>query len=290
MQHRYFSFISLLFLTLFLSSCSLKSIALRSTTDLLEYGTPAFYEEYDLPLAESALTSHLKLLEVLLKNDPQNYKLNLLAAQGFGAYAFLFLEDKDPERAKIFYERGRNHGLEILKKKLKLDLLNESDLDKVQIQLKKISKKEIPILFWTAYCWGGLANLNRDKAQSLADLPKIEKMMTAVDRATPDYFYGGSALFFGSYYGSRPKIFGGDLGKSKFYFEKALKSSGSKFLMGAVLYARYYAIPAQNKELFKSLLEQVITFNEADFKEQRLSNVIAKKRAKQLLEDMNEYF
>ena len=90
-----------------LNGCSLKMAALRSTADLLDRGAAAFYEEEDVPLAQNSMAGHLKLLEILLKNDPANPKLLLNAARGFGGYAFLFLEDKEPQRAKIFYARGK---------------------------------------------------------------------------------------------------------------------------------------------------------------------------------------
>jgi hypothetical protein len=278
------------FLALSLSACSMKSIALRSTTDLLQQGSTAFYEEEDPAFAESALISHLKLLEVLIKNDPHHPKLNGLAAQGFGAYAFLFLEDQDLERAKTFYQRGRNFGLGALKNKYKIDLLKETDLTSLDRHLQKISKKDIPLLFWTAYCWGGFIHLSRDHPEALVSLPKIEKIMTFVSAVAPHYFYGGADVFLGSYYGSRPKILGGDLEKAKQYFERALKTSEGKFLMSGLLYAQYYAIPAQDKTLFLDLLKRTLAFSTDSFLEQRLSNLIAQKRAQKLFDTMDEYF
>jgi hypothetical protein len=85
-------------------------------------------------------------------------------------------------------------------------------------------------------------------------------------------------------------MLGGDLEKSKFYFDRSLAVSNEKFLLALVHYARYYAVPAQDKELFKTLLGKVLDFPVENFPEQRLSNEIAKKRAKKLLENMNEYF
>lgn len=280
---------SMLFALCF-SGCSMKSIALRSTVDLIAKGTESFYEENDLALAEEAMASQLKLLEILLKNDPQNSDLLLLTAQGFGAYAFLFLEEKDSERAKNFYERGRNYGLRSLQKKSGTDFLSTSDLAQFQSGLLKLERKQVPVLFWTAYCWGGLANLSRDNPQSLADLPKVERMMLRVNDLIPGYFYSGADIFLGSYYGSRPKMFGGNLEKSKFYFDRALKVSERKFLISLVFYAQNYAAPSQDKEFFKILLNEVSNFPLESFPEQRLSNEIAKKRAQKLMEKIDEHF
>lgn len=273
-----------------LVGCSFKSIALRTTVDLLAKGTETFYEESDLQLAEESLASQLKLLEILIKNDPLNPELLLFATQGFGAYTFLFLEEKEPERAKSFYERGRTFGLKILQKKSALDFLNEADLNLFEKGLNKLTRKEVSILFWTAYCWGGLSNLSRDNSQTLAELPKVERMMLRVNELLPGYFYSSADIFLGSYYGSKPKIFGGDLEKSKFYFDRALKVSDGQFLMALVFYAQTYAVQSQDREFFKTLLEQVLIFPNEHFPEQRLSNEIAKKRAKKLLEGIDEHF
>lgn len=270
--------------------CSFKSIALRSTVELIAKGTEVFYEESDFELAEESLASQLKLLEILLKNDPMNSDLLLFATQGFGAYSFLFLEEKDRERAKSFYERGRNFGIKVLEKRCSLDLLKEPDLEKFEKGLQKLSRKEVPILFWTTYCWGGLCNLSRDDPEAIADIPKVERMMLRINDLLPGYFYSGADIFLGSYYGSKPKMFGGDLEKSKFYFDRALKVSDGKFLMGLVLYAQHYAVPAGEKESFKALLEKVLLFPLEDFPEQRLSNEVAKRRAKKLLENIDEHF
>lgn len=273
----------------YLSGCSFRSIALKSTVDILSRGTEAVQEENDLRFAEESMASQLKVLEVLLKNDPTHPELVLLTVQGFGAYAFLFLDEKEPARAKIFYERGKSYGMRYLQKKT---VPHFADLEPELFvkTLKKIKLKDIPILFWTAYCWGGLANLSRDDPNAVAELPKIEQMMLRVNELLPGYFYSGADIFLGAYYGSRPKFFGGDPEKSRFYFERALKVSNEKFLMAFVLFALHYAIPLQEKELFQELLLKVEQFQAELFPEQRLSNEIAKRKAKKLLEEIDEHF
>ncbi len=267
-----FNFIFLSFL--FLMGCSVKKIALRSVAEMLQNGSSAFYEESDPKIARTALESQLKLLEVLLKNDPKNLTLLLQATQGFGAYSFLFLEEEEPARAKIFYERGLKYGNSYLEPKMN----------------RGFTVKDVPILFWTAYCWAGLSNLSRDNPQAIADLPKIEKMMREVDSLSPSYFYGGPDLFFGGVYGSKPKILGGDLEKAKLHFEKAFTVSQRSFLMAQILFVQYVAIPSQDRDLFKKIITEVLEFPLENFPEQRLSNQIAKERAQKLLSRIDEYF
>lgn len=273
-----------------LSGCSVKKIALNTGVEFLDKGIEAIFEEKDPEFAEASLASHLKLLEILHKNDPSNPKLLAYLSQGFGAYAFLFIEPRDAERARGFYARGRDYGLIALNKRCGLNLAAESDPNKVAAALRKLSKSDAALLFWTAYSWGGLAAISLDDPETLAQLPKIEKMMLRVQELQPGFFYGGAEIFLGSYYGSRPKMFGGDLIKSKAFFEQALRYSGSKFLMSQVLMAKYYAVPAQDEAVYREHLGRVLDFALDQFPEQRLSNAIAQRRAKKLLEEIHEHF
>jgi phage terminase large subunit len=86
---------------IFFTGCSLNKVVVNYFSDFAEDGIDVLYEEGDLVLAGEFLTSNLKVIEIMLSKDPENKKLNLIAAQGFGAYAFGFVEDSDPERASI---------------------------------------------------------------------------------------------------------------------------------------------------------------------------------------------
>lgn len=273
-----------------LAGCSLRSIAVRSAAEILPRGIAAFYEEPDPALAREAMGSQLKLVEVLLKNDPGNPELLLAAAQGFGGYAFLFLEDEAPDRAKRIYARGRDFGIRALGKVLPARFDREPDLGKFSAMLGKVGKRDAGLLFWTAYAWGGWADLSRNDPQALADLPKVEAMMRRVEELSPGYFFGGPDLFFGAYYGSRPRILGGDPEKSRSHFERAVAASDGKFLMARVLYAQFYGVPSGDRELFRRSLEAALAGSPADLPEQRLANEVARIRARKLLEAIDELF
>ena len=258
------------------SGCSVKTTALRVTAHLLDTGVAAIYEETDTRFAREAMAGNLKLLETLVKNDSKNPQILLALSQGFGGYSFLFIEDEDAGRARYFYQKGRDYGIQLLGPKL-------SDL-------KSLGSQDTPALFWTAYCWGGWASLSLNDPDAIAGLPKVEAMVRRVEELHPGFFYSGTDLLLGAYYGSRPKMFGGDLGKSKSYFESAIQKTSGQFLMAQVLYAKYYAVAAQDRGLFSSLLESVIAAPQNPLPEQGLSNQVAKEKAKKLLGKINDLF
>ena len=135
--------------------------------------------------------------------------------------------------------------------------------------------------------------MNSFKAWSLAvavaDLPKVAAAMERLRALDPGFYYGGADLFLGAYYALRPKMLGGDPARAKAHFEAALAASGGRFLTAKLLYAQYYAVAAQDADLFKRLNGEVLA-ESPDLPEARLANAVAKLKAKRLLEKTDELF
>ncbi|RKY88052.1 hypothetical protein DRQ09_03485, partial [candidate division KSB1 bacterium] len=104
-------------LILLFINCSINRMIIRTINDIITYEVKALYEERDPILAENAIASNLKILEGLIKSDPENEKLLLIASEGFFNYSLGFIEEKDKDRAKEFYRRGRDYAMRILFRK-----------------------------------------------------------------------------------------------------------------------------------------------------------------------------
>ena len=276
--------------SLFVTGCSVQKIAIRSMSGILDNSMAALYEESDLILAEQAIASDLKLLEGLIKSDPSNEKMLFLACQGFGAYALGFVEDRDSERAQVFYLRGKDYGLRILQKDKGFNNALSKSYDDFEAALKKFKKDDVPVLFWTANNWASWINMNFSNTDALADLPKVQLIMKRVLELDESYFYGGAHLFFATISAVRPAILGGDIKKSKLHFDQCFKFADEKFLLPYVYYAKYYLVRMFDEELFKATLTKVIQTDDDILIEQKLPNAIAKEKAKMLLEQMEDIF
>lgn len=281
--------LALLLCVLLLQGC-IQTMAIRTMGGIMDYGLEAFNEEGDLKLAEGALGSNLKLVEALIKGDPQNAKLLLMASQGFNAYALAFAEDDSIERARMFYVRGRDYAMRVLNQNQKIREALEKDVPTLQAALATLTKEDVPAVFWTAFGWGSYINISRSDVSVVADLPKVLTMMEFVRQTDPTYYYGGPYLILGSIEGSMPQVLGGKPEKAKEYFERALSVNGGKFLLTYIYYAKTYAVQTQNQELFESLLKKVEDASPDILPEARLSNVVAKKKASLLREHMNDLF
>ncbi|OGP90278.1 MAG: hypothetical protein A2157_06955, partial [Deltaproteobacteria bacterium RBG_16_47_11] len=196
---------------------------------------------------------------------------------------------QDKEYANLLYERVRQYALRSLERRGFKDPL-QRPFDDFQGGLKRLGKKDVPILFWTATCWANWIRLNLDSMEALSELPRVEAMMRRVLELDEGFHYGGAHLFMGIWYASRPKIAGGDLKKAQEHFLKALDLGDKKFLMAYVYYASYYARKIMDKELFTSTLQKVLETPAETSPDLILLNSIAKRQAKELLSHVEEYF
>lgn len=278
----------LTFLIVFFAGCSINKLAVRSMSDIMNNGFEVINAESDLDIAEKSIASNLKLLEAMLRTDPNNQNILKLLCIGYTSYALGFIEDENPERANLFYIRAKEYGLQILKQN---EYFNEnSSIEDFEESLKKFSKEHIPALFWTAIAWGSHISLNLTKPEVLVGLPKVESIMKHIIATDEKYYYGGGHFFLGTLYGSRPKIFGGNPEESKKHFEKCLEINDGKFLLTYVYYAKTYAVQTQDPELFHELLSKIDEASIEILPEAKLTNAIAKKKAELLRKKFNELF
>jgi TPR repeat protein len=257
---------------------------------VLEKSAQALYEEDDLQIAEQALASNLKLIEGLLKNDPENRDLLLLAARGYAGYALGFAEDQNPKRAKRLYLRARDYALRILRRDAAFAQAEKQGLNALETYIKGYGPEQVPALFWAGFSWAGYVNLSLDNPEALLALPEIQILMERVERVQPDYFYGSVYLFFGSLYGMKPVIMGGDPQKALEYFRKNMRLNHNDFLLAQVYAAKFYAAKMLDESLFDSYLKHVLEMPIDKHPEWRLLNRIAKEKAKNLLAQKEDLF
>jgi tetratricopeptide (TPR) repeat protein len=274
---------------LLLSGC-IQQIALHSMEGIMDNGMAAFNEESDLQLAHEALASNLKLIEAMIKSDPDNERFLIFAAQGYYAYAFAFCEDDSVERARMFYLRSKDYGMRILLKNRKFREALNGDIAAFREAVKTFGKEDVPAVFWAAFSWGSYINITRTDVTGLADLSKVQSLIEFVAEKDPGFYYACSYLFLGVIEASTPKSLGGNPEKAKEYFEKCFAVNGGKFLLANLYYAKFYAVAMLDQELFDSQLKKIEEAPADILPEARLANAIAKYKARRLLAMENELF
>ncbi|UCD70478.1 MAG: TRAP transporter TatT component family protein [Syntrophobacterales bacterium] len=293
MDYRWKALISGLFflLLLFNTACiPSKRFTVAAVGSILEDIARSSSKQSDISVIREGTPAYLMLIDGLIETYPQNEQLLVAGAQAYSAYAALFPEREDRDKAKRLYLKGRQYGLRALSKRGQLKELLHKPLDQFEPCLKGFGKKDVPALFWTASCWGSWISLSTDSVEAMAEIPKVLCMMQRVLELDEGFYYGGPHLFLAVYHLSRPKAYGGNPEKARSHFKKAFEMSQEKFLMGHVLYAKYYARQTFDRELFVSTLEKALEAPADAIPELTLLNTMAKQQAKRLLEEVDDYF
>lgn len=266
-----------------------KKLTVGAAATLLEEVAKSSYKQSDMRVIREGMPAYLMLMDGMVESWPENAELLLAAAQGYSSFSSVFVEDQDREYAKLLYGKAKGYALRSLEKRgFKAPL--KSPFDDFREGLKELGKKDLPYLFWAATCWGNWISLHLDSMEAMAELPRVEWMMQRVLELDEGFYYGGAHLFMGIWYSSRPRMFGGDLKKSQEHFLRALHFGQGKFLMAYIYYANHYARQALDKELFLSTLQKVLEAPVDRAPELTLLNTVAQKKAKDLLNRVEEYF
>lgn len=283
------------FVVLATSACNVKKFTADTTAKNLEFGSVAMDREADLEFARYAFPASLKTVETFLVSSPENKSLLLLLARGYNAYAFGIIEADleraqidGPEeaieslsrRAKIHYLRGREYGFRLLARpELKAAAL-EGDLETLDAELAKLKLADVPGLFWAVYGWGSAVNLAKDDSEMMTGLTSIERMMNRAYELDPDYNGGAPYALLAVYHASKPPALGGDPKIAKGYFDAGMAAHGEENLLLPYLYARFYAPMVQDQQLFDTMIAKVAGADVAAHPDLRLTNEIARDRAR----------
>lgn len=282
--------ILILFLLSFPVAClPSKKLTVGAAATLLEEVAKSSYKQSDLRVIREGMPAYLMLMDGMVEALPDNPELLVAAAQGYSSFASVFIEEQDKEYAGLLFAKAKQYGLRSLEAR---GFRNAADrpLDDFKKGLKALGEKDLPYLFWGATCWANWISLNLDSMEAMAELPRVEWMMQRVLEIDEQFYYGGAHLFMGIWFASRPKIAGGDLKRAQNHFLKAIHFSHEKFLLAHVYYANYYGRQARDKDLFISNLETVLKTPVDISPDLTLLNAVAKKKAKELFDRIEEYF
>lgn len=264
--------------------------ALRASPSLFPNMAAALFEECDPELAKSSIPPNLKLLEGLLRNDPENKKILTTLSMGFAGYSLLFVEPENAERASVLYLRALDYGIRSLGEKGAPLLQREGGLDVLRQALHQMDRGDLEGLFWSTLSWSAWISLNLDKPSALAQLSASEACLKRVLELDDRFFYGAPHILMGASLAARPPLLGGSPEKAKAHFEQAMKATQGKFYLAQVYFAKYYAVRVQDKEIFARALAEVIHGNPGDLKDVCLINQVMQVRARELAKQLEDLF
>jgi tetratricopeptide (TPR) repeat protein len=272
--------LSLLALMSLVSLCLAQS---QSIDDLIKKADAAYAENFS---SEARLREAIALYEQVLTLDAKHRYALAQLAQAYHelAYAYLFIFSADRaktnEAQKAAYVKSMDYGLRALRLNATF-AANEKDKFEIAVQ----ASTDVAALSWAANSWGRIvqADALSNPIESLAGANKVKLIYERTIIIDEKYFAGQPRRGYGALLANLLPIQGGDLPKAKEQIEKALQIAPD-FLETHIVYARDYALKANDKKLAEKELQLVLDAPEGD--KYKLWNRIAKKEAQELLDQI----
>jgi predicted anti-sigma-YlaC factor YlaD len=270
-------------------------------------GGSAYASDDDPELVRAAVPFGLKTMEGVLESRPDDEALLLAVTSGFTQYGYAFVAtDADAadmggrlaeakalrERARRLFLRARDYGLRALDERLDGlgTRLRTARDPAAALAAARPGREDVPYLYWTASAWV-LAIVNGKGDMGLvAELPVPVAMMEralALDEAWGD---GSLHEFFLSYLATRTAAEGGGPDKVLAHRDRALALSMNKKLGPRVAYAEGFLVQAQDRAAFEATLKEVLEADPNEAPRFRLVNVLAQRRARLLLDHVDDLF
>ncbi len=198
------------------------------------------------------------------------------------AYAWYFLADafEEGKQKSAGYYRGYEWGIKALcydpgfKQRYEVGKKGMGDA------IAGVSKEFAGAIFWAATSYGKWGKM-RNILKQLGPAKQARKMILYLYSLDRNYYYGGPARWLGTYYAVAPGIAGGDLEKSKKYYEESM-AAAPKYLATRVLMAENYAAKVKDRALYDQLLDEVLAADPEDLPEVAIEQRVEQEKARKL--------
>ena len=260
-----------------------------ATQQLATNVSAALVNQNDPALVRDGTPAHLLLLEGLLEGDPENEELLLAAARMYGAYATLFVQDR--ERARSMAEKAHGYASRALCQR-RPDTCAADDLpfDEFTALVDTMDQQDLSALYVYAVTWvSRVQTSGPGDYNALANLPRIATMMERVLVLDESYDYGQAHVYLGAMDCRLSANLGGRPEQGRLHFERAIALSNGRNLRAQVELARRCARLTFDRELHDRLLNEVLAAD-PDEPGLTLSNVLAQQEARILLDTSTDYF
>jgi hypothetical protein len=268
--------------------------------DALSSTATAFSRDNDPEFVRLAAPSTLKMVEMLLDDNPSHAGLLLTACSGFTQYAYGFLQVdaemlEPPTGAAADVLRGRGRAMYLRARDYCGRLLEIRHPDAVAALLinpapllASAGRADVPSLYWTAVAWGGELSLADNQLVRLPEIGTVRALLTRALELDEAWENGAihEALIA---LDGLPLLLGGNAARARAHFDRAVALSNGESAFAYVTMASSVAQPARDRAEFERLLRAALAI-QGGKPALRLSNLIAQKRARYLLSRIDRLF
>jgi hypothetical protein len=272
------------------AACSPKHIGINRMASALASSSSVYETDNDPEFVRVAAPSTLKTVEMLLTQSPKHPQLLLTACSGFTQYSYGFLHVEAEVRAADaaaandlrtragkMYQRARGYclrGLQLRHPALTTQMLGADP----GAALEKTTLKDVPWLYWTAAAWGADLSLAPSPITRVAELASVRALLNRA-KALDDRWEHGAIYEALIAFDGLPPLLGGSPQAARADFDKAMQLSDGKSVFACVALAATITDPAEKRRL----LERALAIDVSTITSRRLTNLIAQRYAKALL-------
>ena len=283
------------------SGCSLRTMAVNAVVPVL--ADPAVYlSEEDPELVRESLPFLLKTLESIILAEPEQDEALVSACSGFTLYGNAFLQvdaeaaswdgeyDREIElrdRTWRLYVRARDYCLRSLE--LRHSGIDAGLREDPAAALSVTRAEDVEVLFYLSAAWGLAISNALDQPDLVGDLPVVRALLDRALELDEDYGRGSihAALITLE---SLPAQLGGSPERAREHFERAVELSDGLDAGPYVTLALGVSVPEEDRAEFEDLLNRALAIDPDENTGQRLLNVVNQRRARLLLDVVDDLF
>ena len=284
------------------SACSIKTMAVNTVASTLAESGTTFTSDEDVQLVGDAIPFALKLYESLLESVPKHQGLLTSTCSGFTQYAYAYVEtdaeamptirraevQATRDRALKLYLRARGYCFRALDARFG-DRTSTTLIQNPDPIMARAKSADVPLLYWTAAAWGAAISLGIDRPELAIDLPTVRVLADRALALDERWSQGALHELFITL-DSLPEALGGNPARAKEHFARAVELQNGLSPGPYVALAMGVAVPSQDRAEFERLLEAALAIDPEKDPANRLVTLVMQKRARLLLDRVDERF
>ncbi len=248
----------------------------------------AVLNQNDPETVRDGAPAYLLLLDSCLEGSPEDPAILSAAANLYATYGFVFADD--PARAARLTERARGYS--------KKAICNSYDaacnwdgmpFEEYEATLDDLTERHADVVF--SHGLASLAYIIKHSSDytAIAMLPYSQALLERYLEINDGSDDATIHTYLGTLNTLLPASLGGEPEQGRAHFERAIELSGGRNLGAKVEFAEGYARLLYERELHDKLLNEVLAADPVD-SGNTLLNVLAQRRAEELLASADDYF
>lgn len=284
-----------------LSGCSLKGMAVKAVANTLAAPSDVMTRDNDPELIKDAIPFGLKTYESILESTPKHQPLLIATCSGYTSYAYGFvatpadlLQFTDVaasraglDRALNMYLRAKGYCMRAME--LRYPGITKALLSDPEAALKKTTKKDVELLYWTAASWGSAMSLGKDQPDLIADFPVVRALADRALALDPGWSNGSIHELFISL-DSQDEALGGSPARAREHFAEAVRIQKGQLPGPYIELAEGLRGPNLDRAEFEKLMNQALALDPNAQPSVRLVSIIMQRRARGMLAHIDELF